>query len=201
MLYPIKNAKKQDNLNYAQKLWELNKQLDSENIVGDVPTNIVYSGASPSNTRFKGDPYRNVPPPRVSMTKADIQEIIEQEAKSQGVPLAAAYALFDRESGFNPNARGGSGEYGLGQLMPITAQALGVKNPWNVLENIRASLRYYKGALNAAKGDPLAAYAGYNGGYGSIKYYTAGRGSKQLRNNVAGFTKHYKKYKEQYGTN
>lgn len=196
-----KNAKQQDNLNFAQKLWELNKQLDSENITGDIPTNIVYSGSTSANTQFKGDPYQNVPAPRVNMTKADIQEIIKQEAKSQGVPLAAAYALFDRESGFNPSVRGGSGEYGLGQLMPSTAQALGVKNPWNVLENVRASLKYYKGALNAANGDPVVAYAGYNGGYGSIKYYQAGKGSKQLRNNVTGFWRHYSKYKGQYGTN
>lgn len=196
-----KNAKQQDNLNFAQKLWEINKQLDAENITGDIPTNIVYSGTTSTNAQFKGDPYQNVPAPRVNMTRADIQEVIKQEAKDIGVPLAAAYALFDRESGFNPSARGGSGEYGLGQLMPTTAQALGVKNPWNVLENVRASLKYYKGALNAAGNDPLVAYAGYNGGYGSIKYYKAGRGSAQLRNNVAGFGKHYNKYKGQYGAN
>ncbi len=196
-----KEAKQKDNLNYAQKLWEINKQLESENMTGDVPTNVVYPSGNSNNTQFKGDPYQNVPQPRVNMSKQDIQTIITQEAKDLGVPLAAAFALFDRESGFNPSARGGSGEYGLGQLMPGTAQALGVKNPWNVLENVRASLRYYKGALNAAGGDPLAAYAGYNGGYGSIKYYKAGKGTAQLRNNVAGFGKYYTKYKGQYGAN
>ena len=60
---------------------------------------------------------------------------------------------------------------------------------------MRASLKYYKGALNAAKGNPVIAYAGYNGGYGSIKYYVNGHGSKQLRNNVAAFSKYYNKYK------
>ena len=196
-----KNSKQEKNMEYAQRLWQLDKQLAAENLTGDIPTNIIYSGATISDSQFKGDPYQNVPPPRVSMSKEDIQEIVRQEAKAQGVPLAAAYALFDRESSFNPSARGGSGEYGLGQLMPTTAVQLGVKNPWNVLENIRASLKYYKGALTAAGGDPLTAYAGYNGGYGSIKYYKEGSASQQLRNNVAGFSKHYNKYKEQYGTN
>ena len=196
-----KSNKNKSNMDYAQKLYEISKRLDSENITGDIPTNIVYSTATPSNAQFKGDPYQNVPPPRVNMTKADIQEVIKEEAKAQGIPLAEAYALFDRESGFNPSTRGGSGEYGLGQLMPSTASALGVKNPWSVVENVRASLKYYKGARNAAGGDPLVAYAGYNGGYGSIQYYKEGRSSAQLRNNVAGFSKHYNKYKEQYGTN
>lgn len=195
-----KTKKQESNMDFAQKMYELNKRLASENITGDIPTNVIYSGANISNTKFPGDPYQNVPPPQINLSKGEIMQIIGEEADAMGVPKAAAYALFDRESGFNPAARGGSGEYGLGQLMPRTAQSLGVNNPWNVLENIRASLKYYKGALNAAGGNPLTAYAGYNGGYGVIKYYQSGRGSTQLRNNVAGFGKHYAKYKEQYGT-
>ena len=194
-----KSTREKDRLTYAQQLWEISKRLESENITGDIPTNVVYPNSSTAKN-FKADPYKNIPTPQVTMPRADIIALIKQEAKLAGVPVAAALALFERESNFNPKARGGSGEYGIGQLMPSTAQALGVNNPWNVLENVRAALKYYKGALNAAGGDPLAAYAGYNGGYGSIKYYKSGRGSSQLRNNVAGFGKHYAKFKEQYGT-
>lgn len=191
-----RKAKSQEKqLAAAQQLYHLQKALEADNIVGDNPVNVVYSTSSNNKTKFKGDPYQNVPVPQVVMTTAEIKEIIAKEADVQGVPRAAAFALFDRESGFRQTARGGSGEYGLGQLMPGTAQALGVKNPYDVLENVRASLKYYKGALNAAKGDPVTAYAGYNGGYGSIKYYVNGHGSKQLRNNVAAFSKYYNKYK------
>ena len=194
-----KSTREKDRLTYAQQLWEISKRLESENITGDIPTNVVYPNSSTAKN-FKADPYKNIPMPQVTMPRADIIALIKQEAKLAGVPVAAALALFERESNFNPKARGGSGEYGIGQLMPSTAQALGVNNPWNVLENVRAALKYYKGALNAAGGDPLVAYAGYNGGYGSIKYYKSGRGSSQLRSNVAGFGKHYVKFKEQYGT-
>lgn len=186
-------------LSYAQKLWQINKDLEADNVTGDVPTNVVYATSARTDTKFKGDPYQNVPMPRVTLTTAEIKEVIENEAAALGVPKAAAMALFARESGFNPRARGGSGEYGLGQLMPHTAQSLGVKNPWDIVENIRASLRYYQGALNAAGGDPLVAYAGYNGGYGAINWYKQGKGSAQLRNNVTGFSTHYNKYKGQYG--
>lgn len=190
-----KTKQQEDQLAAAQQIWNLEKALAADNVTGDIPSNIVYANSGVTNAKFKGDPYQNAPMPRITMTTTEIKDLIGNEADAMGVPRAAAFALFERESGFNPVARGGSGEYGLGQLMPSTAQALGVKNPWDVLENIRASLKYYKGALNAAGGDPVVAYAGYNGGYGSIKYYQAGRGSQQLRNNVAGFNKHYQKYK------
>lgn len=190
-----KTKQQEDQLAAAQQIWNLEKALAADNVTGDIPSNIVYANSGVTNAKFKGDPYQNVPMPRITMTTTEIKDLIGNEADAMGVPRAAAFALFEQESGFNPVARGGSGEYGLGQLTPSTAQALGVKNPWDVLENIRASLKYYKGALNAAGGDPVVAYAGYTGGYGSIKYYQAGRGSQQLRNNVAGFNKHYQKYK------
>lgn len=190
-----KTKQQEAQLAAAQQVWNFKKALAADNVTGDIPSNIVYANSGVTNAKFKGDPYQNVPIPQITMTTTEIKDLIGDEADAMGVLRAAAFALFERESGFNPVARGGSGEYGLGQLIPSTAQALGVKNPWDVLENIRASLKYYKGALNAAGGDPVAAYAGYNGGYGSIKYYQAGRGSQQLRNNVAGFNKYYQKYK------
>lgn len=191
-----RKAKSQEKqLAAAQKLYKLQQAMVADNITGDNPVNVVYATSPKTQVKFAGDPYQNVPVPQVTMSKAEVKEIIAREADAQGIPRAAAFALFDRESGFNQIARGGSGEYGLGQLMPGTAQSLGVKNPYDVLENIRASLKYYNGALKLAGGDPVVAYAGYNGGYGSIKYYTRGRGSKQLRNNVAAFGKYYNKYK------
>ena len=191
-----RKAKSQEKqLAAAQQLYKLRQALEADNITGDNPVNVVYAASPKTHVKFKGDPYQNVPVPHVIMSKAEIKEIIAKEADVQGVPRAAAFALFDRESSFNQIARGDSGEYGLGQLMPRTAQALGVKNPYDVLENIRASLKYYKGALKRASGDPVVAYAGYNGGYDSIKYYTSGHGSKELRDNVAAFGKYYNKYK------
>ena len=84
--------------------------------------------------------------------------------------------------------------------MPATAQALGVTNPWDSLQNIRASLKYYKQALNKAGGDPVLAYAGYNGGLRSIDIYRNKKGSKQLNNNVSGFNTIYVRYKNGNGT-
>lgn len=194
--YESANRKEQQaaRTNEAEKLYQLNKQLQADNIVGDNPTNVVYT-TQKNKKNTASDPYKDVPMPTTFLGTKEIKELIKQEAKSQGVPLDAAMALFERESGFNPKARGADGEYSLGQLMPTTAQALGVTNPWDSLQNIRASLKYYKQALNKAGGDPVVAYAGYNGGLRSIEIYKNKRGSKQLNNNVNGFNKIYLRYK------
>lgn len=194
--YESANIKEQQaaRTNEAEKIYQLNKQLQADNIVGDNPTNVVYT--TPKNKKNTApDPYKDVPMPTTFLSTKEIKELIKQEAKAQGVPLDAAMALFERESGFNPKTRGADGEYSLGQLMPTTAQALGVTNPWDSLQNIRASLKYYKQALNKAGGDPVVAYAGYNGGLGSIEIYKNKRGSKQLNNNVSGFNKIYLRYR------
>ena len=193
--YESANRKEQQaaRTNEAEKIYQLNKQLQADNIVGDNPTNVVYT--TPKNkTNKTPDPYQDVPMPTKFLSTKEIKELIKQEAKAQGVPVEAAMALFERESGFNPKARGAAGEYSLGQLMPATAQALGVTNPWDSLQNIRASLKYYKQALNKAGGDPVLAYAGYNGGLKSIDTYRNKKGSKQLNDNVAGYRKIYNKY-------
>ena len=178
----------------AKKIYELSKKLQAENITGDNPVNVVYT--TPKNEKiFADDPYKDVPIPTTFLDRPALQELIKNEAKLAGVPLEAAMALFEHESNFNPRARGGAGEYSLGQLMPSTAKMLGVTNPWDSQQNVRASLKYYKQALDKAGGDPVVAYAGYNGGLGSIEIYKRNQGSKQLRNNVDGFNKIYVRYK------
>ena len=177
----------------AEKIYQLNKQLQADNILGDNPTEIIYAS---SNSTSVEDPYKNIPMPTTFLNTTEIKNLIQQEAKAMGVPVEAAMALFERESNFNPKTRGADGEYSVGQLLPSTAKSLGVENPWDSLQNIKASLKYYKQALDKANGDPVLAYAGYNGGLKSIEYYKNGKGSKQLNNNVSGFKTIYQKYKK-----
>ena len=76
-------------------------------------------------------------------------------------------ALIQHESGFNPKAVSPKGAMGLGQIMPGTARALGLKNPYDVTENLRASARYFVRQLKSF-GSPSLALAAYNAGPGAV---------------------------------
>jgi soluble lytic murein transglycosylase-like protein len=86
-------------------------------------------------------------------------------------------ALIARESGFNPRSISSSGAMGLGQLLPNTAKALSVDDPYDPDQNIRGTTRYMSFLLGKWKSHPqqvtlaLASYAeghnaiSRNGGY------------------------------------
>ena len=91
-----------------------------------------------------------------------ITQQIQALAPSYGVPANLAVAVATKESGLNPNARGGKGEIGLFQLMPSTATSLGV-NPSDVTGNIQGGLTYLS-QLYKQYGDWGTALIAYNEG-------------------------------------
>ena len=100
--------------------------------------------------------------------------------------LALFRANIAVESGFNSEARSPVGAIGLGQLMPGTADILGV-NPYDPSENLHGSARYLLAQLQRFGAADLA-LAAYNAGpeavtqYGGIPPYaeTQGHVSKVL---------------------
>jgi len=77
-------------------------------------------------------------------------------------------ALVQEESGFDPNARSRAGAMGLTQLMPATAAALGVSDPWNPAENLDAGAAYLAGLIDRYGGNVPLALAAYNAGPGAV---------------------------------
>ena len=92
-----------------------------------------------------------------------VQQMIVQAAVAQGVDPNLALAVAQQESGFNQSAIGTSGEVGVFQLMPTTAQQLGV-NPSDLQQNINGGVTYLKQQLDTFGGDPAFAAAAYNSG-------------------------------------
>lgn len=84
-------------------------------------------------------------------------------------------ALVRAESAWNPRVASGVGAVGLAQLMPGTARDLGVADPLDPIQSIRAGTRYYAwqfGQWKAHKRTPAQrrplALAGYNAGLGTL---------------------------------
>jgi hypothetical protein len=91
-------------------------------------------------------------------------EIIEK-SKQKGMDPRLSLALVYRESKFDPNAIGGVGEIGLGQIKPSTGKLMGYseKDLKNPSKNIDATLQYLNQNLIKFN-DPVLAVAGYNAG-------------------------------------
>ena len=79
-------------------------------------------------------------------------------------------AMIEAESSYNPTAVSPVGAYGLGQLMPATARALGV-DPHNVSQNLDGAARYLLAQLAEFHSVDLA-LAAYNAGPHRVVEYS-----------------------------
>jgi soluble lytic murein transglycosylase-like protein len=101
------------------------------------------------------------------MTTDEIKQLVIDKANQYGINPNIALAQINRESGFNPNAVGGSGERGLGQFMQGTWADWGTGNFDNAFDpnaNLDAWGNYMVYLLGTFGGDYIKALTAYNGG-------------------------------------
>ncbi len=87
-----------------------------------------------------------------------------EAARTSGVPDSLVAAVISVESDGNPTARSHRGARGLMQLMPATAQELGVRDPEDPMENLRGGSRYLRRLIDRFDGQLPLALAAYNAG-------------------------------------
>lgn len=101
----------------------------------------------------------------------DISKMIQFTAKKYGVDPKLVMAVAKVESNLSPDVVSSAGAVGVMQLMPETAQGLGVRNSKDPRENIDGGVRYLKELIGTFDGDVTKAVAAYNAGPQAVKNY------------------------------
>lgn len=122
------------------------------------PPKIVVPGAPGSTPTYTGN------------YNGEYRPLAEAAARRHGVPVDLFLRLVQQESGWNASARSNKGAIGLAQLMPATADYLGV-DPFDVVQNLEGGARYLNEQYKKF-GTWRLALAAYNAGPGAVEQYS-----------------------------
>lgn len=125
--------------------------------------------------------------------RADIDELIEKYSEKNGLDKNFVKALIKQESGFQTSVTSPCGAMGLMQLMPATAESLGVNNAYDAEENIAGGTKYLKGLLDRFSGNKELALAAYNAGPNAVKKYNGVPPYKETQNYVKNIISSYQR--------
>lgn len=100
-----------------------------------------------------------------------VQEHLEATAKTYQVDPRLVYAMIEVESAWRPTAVSKAGALGLMQLMPETARALGVRDPFDPNQNITGGVRYLRKMLDRFNNNLTLSLAAYNAGPTAVAFY------------------------------
>lgn len=106
---------------------------------------------------------------------------VEQAAQEEGLTgVELIRRMMARESNFDPSIVSHRGAIGLMQLMPGTAEELGV-DPWSPTQNLEGGIRYLSQQLDAFDGEIEYALAAYNAGPGNVRKSNGVPGFEETR--------------------
>jgi len=144
----------------------------------DTPADTPDRSAAAAESKEKGKslsvykPEGTVPADAAETSEREkIDRSIKKAAARYDLPAGLIKGVIKAESDFNVKAVSAAGARGLMQLMPGTAEELGVKAPFDIDQNIDGGSRYLKKMLDLFDGDLTCALAAYNAGPGTVKRY------------------------------
>jgi soluble lytic murein transglycosylase-like protein len=125
-------------------------------------------------------------------TTDEVKQNIIKQSKEMGVEPAIMLSIAKTESGFNQNAKSLSGHIGVFQLSHTTAKNMGL-NPYELNDNVKGGILYYKNMYNRF-GSMELAVAAYNSGPDAIKRHnnTVPKHSQHFVSRIMSDYKYYK---------
>jgi hypothetical protein len=98
-----------------------------------------------------------------------LDEIIEKYAGDYKLDPLLIRSIISTESGFNRKAVSPKGARGLMQLMPATAERLGVRNSFDPEQNIRGGVKHFRFLMDSFNNDLDLSLAAYNAGENLVR--------------------------------
>lgn len=99
------------------------------------------------------------------------EDIFNQVSAQTGVSAQLLKAVAQAESGCRSDAVSNCGAVGVMQLMPATAKAYGVTDPFDAYENISGGAKLLSDLLEKYNGNVTLSLAAYNAGSGNVSKY------------------------------
>jgi hypothetical protein len=110
------------------------------------------------------DPVPPVVTPLPPKKEETYNAIIEKYAGDYGLDPSLIHSIIATESRFNAKAVSPKGARGLMQLMPATAQRLGVRNSFDPEQNIQGGVKHFRFLMDNFNNDVELSLAAYNAG-------------------------------------
>lgn len=157
------------------------------NLSGTADSSITVSGTQTGKLVQTGD---------------EIETAIQNAANKTGLDADLIRAVIQVESSFNTDAVSTAGAQGLMQLMPGTAEYLGVEDPFDACENVLGGATYLAQQIKRF-GDVRLALAAYNTGPSKIASLGIADADdpeeyEKISSGVRGYVKKVLSYYEQY---
>lgn len=152
----------------------------------------LAAAMAPAGGLNLGEPSALAPAP---VAPEHIDALVQTNASTWQVDPALVKAVIANESGFDANATSKAGAQGLMQLMPATASSLGVRDPYDPVQNVAGGTRYLRGLLDRFGGDARLALAAYNAGPGAVERYGDVPPYAETQNYVQNVLASYNKYR------
>jgi hypothetical protein len=113
----------------------------------------------------------NPPSPEAKLSQADLAEILARAGKAHNLDVDLLASVVKAESGGNSHAKSRAGARGLMQLMPGTANDLGVQDSYEPNQNVRGGSTYLDALLTQYHDNLSLALAAYNAGPEAVGKY------------------------------
>lgn len=130
--------------------------------------------------------------PQGGLSIDKIRAMAGKYASEKGLDPELVMSVIEAESSYRPNEVSGAGAMGLMQLMPGTAEMLGVRDAFDPEENIKGGTEYLSRMMKRFGSTELA-LAAYNAGPGNVDRYDGVPPFDETRRYIQKVMKNYQK--------